>query len=66
MNAIPFVTATMLATSAGFAMPLGYQINKMIFRPPRCRFNDYVKIGVPLDILIMIVTLVLSPFIGPF
>lgn len=66
VNAMPFVIATMMAASAGFATPIGYQTNLMVYGPGGYRFNDYVKIGVPLDILIMIVTVVLSPFIWPF
>ncbi|HVU86652.1 MAG TPA: SLC13 family permease [Pirellulales bacterium] len=66
VNFMPFVIATMMAASAGFATPIGYQTNLMVYGPGGYRFNDYVKIGVPLDILIMIVTVALSPFIWPF
>ncbi len=66
VNVMPFVIATMMAASAGFATPIGYQTNLMVYGPGGYRFNDYVKIGVPLDLLIALVTVVLSPFIWPF
>jgi len=66
VSMMPFVVATMMAASAGFATPIGYQTNLMVYGPGGYRFNDYVKIGVPLDILIGVVTVGLSPFIWPF
>jgi di/tricarboxylate transporter len=66
VNYMPFVIAVMMAASAGFATPIGYQTNLMVFGPGGYRFSDYVKIGVPLDILIGIVTVGLAPFVWPF
>jgi di/tricarboxylate transporter len=66
VSVMPFVIATMMAASAGFATPIGYQTNLMVYGPGGYRFNDYVKIGVPLDILIGLITVGLSPFIWPF
>jgi len=66
VNFMPFVITVMMAASAGFATPIGYQTNLMVYGPGGYRFNDYVKIGVPLDLLIGVVTVGLSPFIWPF
>ena len=65
-NYMPFVIAVMMAASAGFATPIGYQTNLMVYGPGGYRFSDYVKIGVPLDILIAIVTIALAPLVWPF
>jgi di/tricarboxylate transporter len=65
-NYMPFVVAVMMAASAGFATPIGYQTNLMVYGPGGYRFSDYVKIGVPLDILIGIVTVGLAPLVWPF
>jgi di/tricarboxylate transporter len=62
----PFIIAVMMAASAGFATPIGYQTNLMVYGPGGYRFSDYLKIGVPLDILIGIVTVVLAPEFFPF
>ena len=56
----------MMAASAGFATPIGYQTNLMVYGPGGYRFSDYVKIGVPLDILIWIVTVAIAPLAFPF
>lgn len=66
VNAMPFVISVMMAASAGFATPIGYQTNLMVYGPGGYRFIDYVKVGVPLDLLIGIVTVGLAPLIWPF
>lgn len=66
VNPMPFIIAVMMAASAGFATPIGYQTNLMVYGPGGYRFSDYLKIGVPLDILIGVVTVVLAPLVWPF
>jgi di/tricarboxylate transporter len=63
---LPFVIAVMMAASAGFATPIGYQTNLMVYGPGGYRFSDYLKIGIPLDLLIGVVTVVLAPLVFPF
>ena len=63
---LPFVIAVMMAASAGFATPIGYQTNLMVYGPGGYRFSDYLKIGIPLDLLIWAVTVALTPLIWPF
>ncbi|MBL9123431.1 MAG: SLC13 family permease [Planctomycetaceae bacterium] len=65
-NPMPFVVAVMMAASAGFATPIGYQTNLMVYGPGGYRFSDYVKIGLPLDILVGVVTVALAPLVWPF
>jgi di/tricarboxylate transporter len=66
VNYMPFVIAVMMAASAGFATPIGYQTNLMVYGPGGYRFSDYVKIGVPMDILIWVITVALAPLVWPF
>jgi di/tricarboxylate transporter len=66
VNYMPFVIAVMMAASAGFATPIGYQTNLMVYGPGGYRFSDYVRIGVPLDILIWAVTVAIVPWVWPF
>lgn len=63
---MPFVITVMMAASAGFATPIGYQTNLMVYGPGGYRFCDYMKIGIPLDILIGTVTIALAPVVWPF
>ena len=66
VNYMPFMIAVMMAASAGFATPIGYQTNLMVYGPGGYRFGDYLKIGVPLDILVGVITILLAPLIWPF
>jgi di/tricarboxylate transporter len=66
VNYMPFVIVVMMASSAGFATPIGYQTNLMVYGPGGYRFNDYVKIGVPMDILIGVICVLLTPLVWPF
>jgi di/tricarboxylate transporter len=63
---MPFVIAVMMAASAGFATPFGYQTNLMVYGPGGYKFMDYVKVGLPLDFLIGAVTIALAPLAFPF
>lgn len=63
---MPFLIAIMVAASCGFATPIGYQTNLMVQGPGGYRFSDYVRIGVPLDLLMMAVTVAITPFVWPF
>lgn len=65
-NPIPFIVCVMMAASAGFATPIGYQTNLMVYGPGGYKFSDYVKLGVPMDILIWVVTVAIAPFVWPF
>lgn len=62
----PFAIIIMIAASASFATPIGYQTNLMVYGPGNYRFMDFVRIGGPLTILIGIVSLILVPIIWPF
>ena len=62
----PFVVCLMMAASASFATPIGYQTNLMVYGPGGYRFSDYLRIGVPMNILLGLVTVALAPLIWPF
>jgi di/tricarboxylate transporter len=66
VNAMPFIIAVAMAASAGFATPIGYQTNLMVYGPGGYRFSDYMKIGIPLDILVGLVTVMIAPLVWPF
>lgn len=62
----PYAIAIMMAASAGFATPIGYQTNLMVYAPGGYKFLDYTRVGAPLNILGMIVTVALAPLFFPF
>jgi di/tricarboxylate transporter len=66
VSPLPFVFCLMVAASCSFASPIGYQTNLMVYGPGGYRFSDYMKIGLPLSLLMMIVSVGLAPLIWPF
>ena len=63
---MPFVMAVTVAASCGFATPMGYQTNLMIYGPGGYKFSDYVRFGGPLNLLVMAITVLLAPLIWRF
>jgi di/tricarboxylate transporter len=61
----PFVVAVMFAASASFATPIGYQTNTLVYGPGGYRFADFLRIGVPMNILIGITTVSCIPMFWP-
>jgi di/tricarboxylate transporter len=66
VNPMPFVMSVMVGASAGFATPLGYQTNMMVFGPGGYRFGDFLRVGLMMDIVIGAVVIALAPVIWPF
>ncbi|MFO8173882.1 MAG: SLC13 family permease, partial [Longimicrobiales bacterium] len=61
----PFVVAITVGASLAFATPLGYQTNLMVFGPGRYRFRDFVRVGLPLQIILAALSVLLIPLIWP-
>lgn len=66
VSMVPFAVTLMVAASACFATPIGYQTNLMVYGPGDYRFSDFLKIGIPLTVLVGLVTVILVPVIWPF
>ncbi|MGD9660468.1 MAG: SLC13 family permease [Porticoccaceae bacterium] len=52
LNNEPFVFAIMMAASASFATPLGYQTNLMVYGPGGYKFTDFLRIGLPMNLIV--------------
>ena len=63
---MPFVVAVAVGASAAFSTPFGYQTNMIVYGPGGYRFRDFVKVGLPLNIIIMIVALLIIPMVWRF
>lgn len=66
VDPMPFVATLMIAASASFATPLGYQTNLMVYGPGGYRVRDFIRIGVPMSAVVGLVTVALAPVIWPF
>src|SRR5262245_28900643 len=66
LHFLPFGVSIAVAASAGFASPLGYQTHLMVYGVGGYRFTDFVRIGVPLDLLAMALTVAIAPVAFPF
>ena len=62
----PFLIAIAVAASASFATPIGYQTNTYVYGIGGYRFVDFLKVGVPLNILSFIVTVIVVPLVWEF
>ena len=59
------VVAVMFGASASFATPIGYQTNTLVYGPGGYRFSDFLRIGVPLNLVMMVTLSLLIPFFFP-
>jgi len=66
LDVTPFAVAVMIAASASFITPIGYQTNLMVQGPGGYRFGDYARLGFPLSILVACTSIALIPIIWPF
>jgi di/tricarboxylate transporter len=66
LDPMPFAVAIAVAASASFATPIGYQTNLMVYGPGGYRFSDFLKLGIPLNLLYMAVALVVIPAVWGF
>ncbi|WP_420821271.1 SLC13 family permease [Pseudooceanicola onchidii] len=65
IDARPLVVAVMVAASASFATPIGYQTNMMVYGPGGYRFTDFMKIGIPLNLSMGLLVSAVIPLIWP-
>jgi len=66
VDARPFVVAVMVAASASFATPIGYQTNTLVYAPGGYRFTDYMRLGIPLNLGVGIMAALLIPLFWEF
>jgi len=61
----PLVVAVMVAASASFATPIGYQTNMLVYGPGGYKFTDFMRVGIPLNLSVGLIASAVIPFIWP-
>lgn len=62
----PFLIAVMFGASASFATPIGYQTNTLVYNAGGYRFADFLRIGLPMNIIVGVITVTVIPLIWAF
>ena len=65
INPMSLLAAITFGASAAFAMPIGYQTSLMIYGPGGYRFKDFIRMGIPLDLILALLALLLIPYFWP-
>jgi di/tricarboxylate transporter len=66
VNPKPFIIAVCFGASACFATPIGYQTNMLVYGPGGYRFSDYLKLGMPLNLIVLVMGSLFIPMIWSF
>lgn len=66
VDARPFLVATMMAASAAFATPFGYQTNVLVYQMAGYSYLDFVRVGVPLNLVTWVAAMIAIPIFFPF
>jgi di/tricarboxylate transporter len=62
----PLAMTVAIAASAAFLSPVGHPANLLVMGPGGYRFSDYIKLGLPLTLLILVVVILVIPIFWPF
>ncbi|MFV0293343.1 MAG: SLC13 family permease [Paracoccus sp. (in: a-proteobacteria)] len=61
----PLIIAVMMGASASFATPIGYQTNTLVYGPGGYRFSDFIRVGLPLNMLMALTASLVIPIFWP-
>lgn len=65
LNPMPFAITVAIAASTSFSTPIGYQTNLIVYGTGGYKFSDFFKVGLPLSLIFMVVSIILIPYFWP-
>ncbi len=65
VNPAAFAAAVMFGASSSFATPVGYQTNTLVFNAGGYKFSDFIKVGVPMNLIMWVMATILIPIFWP-
>src|SRR5690606_26206282 len=66
LSAYPFIIAVAVAASAAFATRIGYQTNPSVYATGGYRFRDFMRVGIPLNLICFVAAMIVIPRVWPF
>jgi di/tricarboxylate transporter len=66
ISAFPLMMGVAVAATSAFLSPVGHAANVLVMGPGGYRFSDYLKVGLPLTLIVLVVVLLLLPLFWPF
>ena len=66
VSPLPFAMVVAIAASAAFMTPVSSPVNTMVVGPGGYKFTDFIKIGVPFTLIVILVTVFIVPILFPF
>jgi di/tricarboxylate transporter len=66
VNPDPFLMAVAIAASCAFLTPIGHKNNTLIMGPGGYRFGDYWRMGLPLEVIVIVVSIPMILIVWPF
>lgn len=63
---LPFAVSIMIGASASFSTPIGYQTNLMVYGPGGYKFTDFMRVGIPFNLMFWGLTVLIAPRVFPF
>jgi di/tricarboxylate transporter len=66
VNPDPFLMAVAIAASCAFLTPIGHKNNTLVMGPGGYRFGDYWRMGLPLEVIVIVVSIPMILIVWPF